>query len=45
LRDLILYPERRADLGGRGRDSVTRFDAARIVAEYEALFDQLLAVT
>jgi len=45
LRELILYPERCADLGGRGRDSVTRFDAARIVAEYEALFDQLLAVT
>ena len=45
LRELILYPERRAGLGGRGRDSVTRFDAVRIVAEYEALFDQLLAVT
>jgi len=45
LRELILDPERRARLGERGRGSIMRFDASSVVAEYEALFDQLLAAT
>ena len=45
LRKLILDPEQRARLGERGRGSIMRFDASSVVAEYEALFDQLLAAT